>query len=112
MRTSTPDTDVITGTWSGGRTGTLIGLRTKTLPHKVTVFGSTAFAEQKPNPGDDYAPLVAEIMKFMQTGVPPVAPEETIELFTFMQAADESKAAGGAVVKMSDVLAKAQSARK
>jgi hypothetical protein len=29
-----------------------------------------------------------------------------------MQAADESKAAGGAVVKMSDVLAKAQAPRK
>jgi hypothetical protein len=112
VRTSTPDTDVITGTWSGGRTGTLIGLRTKTLPHKVTLFGSTGSAEQKGGPGDDYAPLVAEIMKFMQTGVPPVAPEETIELFTFMQAADESKAAGGAVVTLSDVLAKAQSARK
>jgi predicted dehydrogenase len=107
VRTSTPDTDVITGTWSGGRTGTLIGLRTKTLPHKVTIFGSTGSAEQKGGPGDDYAPLVAEIMKFMQTGVAPVAPEETIELFTFMQAADDSKAAGGAVVKMSDVLAKA-----
>jgi predicted dehydrogenase len=112
VRTSTPDTDVITGTWSGGRTGTLIGLRTKTLPHKVTLFGSTGSAEQKGGPGDDYAPLVAEIMKFMQTGVPPIEPEETIELFTFMQAADESKAAGGAVVKLSDVLAKAQSARK
>ncbi|HEV7402744.1 MAG TPA: Gfo/Idh/MocA family oxidoreductase [Chthoniobacteraceae bacterium] len=107
VRTSTPDTDVITGTWSGGRTGTLVGLRTKTLPHKVTLFGSTGSAEQKANPGDDYAPLVAEIMKFMQTGVPPVTPEETIELFTFMQAADESKAQGGAVVKLSDVLAKA-----
>jgi hypothetical protein len=112
VRTSTPDTDVITGTWSGGRTGTLVGLRTKTLPHKVTVFGSTAFAEQKPNPNDDYAALVAQIIKFLQTGEPPVAPEETIELFTFMQAADESKAQGGAVVKMADVLAKAQSARK
>lgn len=111
VRTSTPDTDVITGAWSGGRTGTLIGLRTKALPHKVTVFGSTGFAEQKGGPGDDYAPLVAEIIKFMQTGVPPVSPEETIELFTFMQAADESKAQGGAVVKMSDVLAKAAAAR-
>lgn len=112
VRTSTPDTDVITGTWSGGRIGTLIGLRTKTLPHKVIAFGSTGSAEQKGGPGDDYAALVAQIMQFMQTGVPPVTPEETIELFTFMQAADESKAQGGAAVKMSDVLAKATAARK
>ena len=107
VRSSTDDTDVVTGTWSGGRTGTLIGLRTKPLPHKVTVFGSTGFAEQKANPGDDYAPLVAQIVKFFQTGVSPIPAEETIELFAFMQAADESKAKGGAPVKIADVLAKA-----
>ena len=110
VRSSTPDTDVVTGTWSGGRTGTLIGLRTKPLPHKVTVFGSTGSVEQKTNPGDDYAPLVAQIIKFFQTGVSPVPAEETIELFAFMQAADESKAKGGQPVKIADVMARAASA--
>ena len=32
--------------------------------------------------------------------------EETIELFTFMEAAHQSKARGGAPVKLADVLAK------
>jgi hypothetical protein len=106
-RTSTEDTDVIVGTWSGGRTGTLVGLRTKPLPHKVTVFGSTAVAEQKSG-GDDYGPLIAEIVKFLQTKTPPVAVEETIEMFAFMEAADESKRRGGAPVKLGEVLAKAR----
>ena len=45
-------------------------------------------------------------MKFLKTGVAPVTPEETIELFAFMEAADESKRQGGAPVKIKDVLKK------
>jgi predicted dehydrogenase len=107
VRTHTPDTDVVTGTWSGGRIGMLHALRTKSLPHKVTVFGTKNFAEQK-SAGDSYAPLVREIMKFFQTGVAPVSPEETIELFAFMEAADESKRRDGQPVKLSEVLQLAQ----
>ena len=55
---------------------------------------------------DGYAPLVTEIIKFFQTGVAPVKPEETLEIFAFMEAADESKAKNGAPVKISDVLKK------
>jgi hypothetical protein len=104
VRTTSPDTDVVTGTWSGGRIGILHGLRTKTLPHKVTVFGSNGFAEQKPG-GHSYAPLVQQIMRFFQTGVSPVSAEETIELFAFMEAADESKRRGGQPVKLTEVMA-------
>ena len=105
-RTSTPEFDIATGTWKGGRVGTFFGLRTKATPHKVIVFGSKAVAEQKGS--GSYAPLVREIMKFFQSGVPPVSPEETIEIFAFMEAADESKRQGGMPVKISDVMAKAQ----
>ncbi|HTD67155.1 MAG TPA: Gfo/Idh/MocA family oxidoreductase [Candidatus Limnocylindria bacterium] len=105
-RTSAAEFDVVTGTWKGGRVGTLCGLRTKATPHKVVVFGSKAVAEQKGS--GNYAPLVREIIKFFQTGVAPVSPEETIEMFAFMEAADESKRQGGKPVKISDVMAKAQ----
>ena len=103
-RTTTPDTDIISGIWSGGRIGTLHALRKGPTPHKVIVFGTKAVAEQKGS--GDYAPLVREIMKFLKTGVAPVTPEETIELFAFMEAADESKRQGGAPVKIKDVLKK------
>jgi hypothetical protein len=108
-RTSTADIDVATGVWKGGRVGTLQGLRTKATPHKVIVFGSKAVAEQKG--GGDYAPLVHEVMKFFQTGIAPVPPEETIEMFAFMEAADESKRQGGQPVKISDVIAKARAGK-
>jgi predicted dehydrogenase len=103
VRTSTPDSDTVVGTWSGGRTGILHGIRTKPLPHKVTIFGSEGYAEQKNEP-HDYAPLVREIVTFFQTGISPVPAEETLEMFAFMEAADESKRRGGQPVKLSDVM--------
>jgi predicted dehydrogenase len=93
VRASTPDTDVVTGIWAGGQVGTLHALRKGPTPNRITVFGTKGVAEQKT--GGDYAPLVREIIKFFQTGVAPVSPEETIELFAFMEAADESKRQGG-----------------
>lgn len=102
VRTTTPDTDVITGVWQGGKVGTVIGIREGAAPYRVTVFGTKAVLDQKP--GGDYAPLVREVMKFFQTGIAPVSPEETIELFAFMEAADESKRQGGRPVTIADVM--------
>ena len=104
VRTATADTDVVTGLWSGGRIGTLHALRKGPTPHKVIVFGTKAVAEQQGS--GDYAPLVREIIRFFQTGIAPVPPEETIELFAFMEAADESKRLGGQPVRIKDVLAR------
>lgn len=106
--TSTPDTDVVSGVWSGGRVGTLHALRRGAMPHKVVVFGTKAVAEQKAG-NDSYAPLVAEIMKFFQTGVAPVSPEETLEIFAFMEAADESKRQEGKPVKLRDLVKRIES---
>ncbi len=104
-RAATEENDVVVGLWKGGRVGTLQGLRGKATPHKVTVFGSKGMAEQKQG-ADSYAPLLKEVVKFFQTGVSPVAPEETIEMFAFMEAADESKRQGGRPVKLADVIEK------
>jgi len=106
VRTTTPETDVVTGTWKGGRVGVLYGIRTSGTPHKVIVFGEKGVAEQE-NSGD-YAPMIAEVVKFFQTGVAPVSAEETTNLFAFMEAADESKRQGGIPIKIADVMAKAK----
>ncbi len=104
VRTSTADATVVTGTWSDGRIGTLVGFHDNPSPNKVVVFGSKAVVEQKA--GGDYAPLVREIMRFFQTGVAPVSPEETIEIFAFMEAADESKREGGKPVSIAQIIQK------
>jgi len=105
VRTTTPDTDVVTGIWSDGRVGTLHAIKQGATPHQVRIFGTKAVAEQKGS-GDDYSPLLREIITFFQTGVVPVAPEETIELFAFMEAADESKRQGGVPVTIEAVMRK------
>jgi len=103
-RASTKETDVVTGTWGEGRTGVLYGLRTGVTPHKVIAFTNEGVKEQS---GDgEYAPLVKEIMRFFQTGVGPVPPEVTIEIYGFMEAADESKRRGGKPVRIADVMRK------
>ena len=43
-------------------------------------------------------------MKFFQTGVVPVDNKETIEMFAFMEAADESKRRDGAPVTLEEVM--------
>ena len=56
----------------------------------------------------DYEPLVKEIARFLKTGRAPVSSNETIEIYTFMEAADESKRQGGKPVTMESVLKKAR----
>jgi len=120
VRSHSTDSDVVTGTWTHGRLGVLHGLRTKAIPHKVTIFGSTGFAEQhstgerfsefgalgaaQSSGGDSYVALLRRVLDFFRTGEPPVSPEETIELFAFMEAANESKNRGGEPVKLSEVI--------
>ncbi|HNQ91074.1 MAG TPA: Gfo/Idh/MocA family oxidoreductase [Verrucomicrobiota bacterium] len=101
-RATTPNAEVVTGVWKDGRFGTMIGLREGAAPYRVTVYGSKAVVDQKP--GGDYGPLVREVMQFFQTGVAPVSPEETLELFAFMEGADESKRQGGKPVRIADVI--------
>ena len=52
--------------------------------------------------------MVVEIVKFFKTGKAPVSPEETLEIFAFMEAADESKRQGGKPVEIESVMAKAR----
>ena len=70
----------------------------------MSVFGSKKVIDEPLAGG--YTPFLQEVVKFFQTGVAPVSPEETIEIYAFMEAADESKRAGGCPVKIADVMAK------
>ncbi|MEI6712316.1 MAG: Gfo/Idh/MocA family oxidoreductase [Verrucomicrobiota bacterium] len=105
-RTQTESCEVVTGVWKDGRIGILHGLRKGPTIHRVMVFGTKMLAEQKVA-SDDYAPLVREIVTFFQTGVSPVSAEDTLDMFAFMEAADESKRQGGRPVTLAEVLATA-----
>ncbi len=107
-RTHTKDTDVVTGVWHDGRVGTFRGDRAGKPDYGVTAFGSAGTVHTAGFGG--YEGLVREIVTFFQTGRPPVRAEETIEMFTFMEAADESKRQGGVPVELERVLDKARKA--
>lgn len=106
VRVSTPGTDVAVGTWKDGRIGSFRGNRAS-----AGKYGANVYLEKGLQVVDDfkgYDLLLVEILKFFKTGVAPVTPEETLELFAFMEASDESKRRGGAPVSVADVLAKAR----
>jgi predicted dehydrogenase len=105
-RVQTKDTDVVTGVWKDGQVATFRGIRAGRADYGMVVFGSKGVESQTINAG--YEPLLVEIVKFFRGGPPPVRAEETVEMFAFMEAADESKRRGGAPVKVADVIAKAR----
>jgi len=107
-RTHTDDFEQVTGEWSGGRIGTFRGIRRGKGGYGGTAFGTNGVAAV--GGFDGYAPLARAIADFFTTGKAPVAAEETIELYAFMAAADESRRAGGGPVRVADVLEQANAA--
>jgi hypothetical protein len=101
-RTHTDGMDVVTGVWSDGRVGTVHGIRGGKAEYGVTVFGTTGVAQGKPDGA--YAKLMARILDFARSGVAPVSPAETLEIFAFMAASDESVRRGGQSVTLAEVL--------
>jgi len=94
----------VVGVWEDGREGTFLGEKGYTAEIEGTKSSGTV------GKYEGYKPLVVEICKFFKTGKPPIAEAETLEIYTFMDAADESKRQGGATVTMESVLEKARKA--
>jgi predicted dehydrogenase len=111
-RVQTRDTELVTGTWKDGRVGTYRGLRSGKQGYGALVFGTRGIVAVRES--GSYEPLVAEIVQFFRTGKPPVSPEETLEIYAFMEAAQESKRRGGSPVRLAEVLdrAREKAARK
>lgn len=101
-RQSSEKADVVTGIWKDGRVGTFRAIREG--PHS---YGGTAYTEKEAVTADGYQGykvLLAEILRFFKTGEAPVSKEETLEIFTFMRAANMSAARGGRPVRMAEAL--------
>lgn len=101
--------DVVNAVWSDGRMGELRLMRDYwvysgyILPEKraegespIVVFSKSA---------EGYKPLVRQIARFFKTGVPPVSPDETLEVFAFMEAAEMSAKRGGEPVTIAEAIA-------
>jgi len=107
-RTGTEGTDLVVGVWEGGRIGTFRGLRDGKADYGLVVFGDKTVEVGGKYEG--YKPLVDQIAKFFAGADAPVSNQETLELFAYMQAAQESKEQGGVPVKIADVMQRANTA--
>jgi Oxidoreductase family, NAD-binding Rossmann fold len=98
-RTYTDGADVVVGRWRGGRIGSVRALRPYG-GYGAVVFRAKSVMQSNPKASAGYRPLVVEIVKFFETKQPPVSNEETMEIFEFLDAAQRSKEAGGAPMKL------------
>jgi hypothetical protein len=100
-RTSSPDADVIVGRWKDGRIGAVRAIRPYS-DYGAVVYREKQVVESHPKSGEaaDYRLLMREIVTFFQTGKLPVANDETLEIFAFMDAAQRSKEQGGKPVAL------------
>lgn len=105
VRINNPDTDIVVGTWKDGRIGTFRGTRTGKHDYGGTVYGERGNLSLGPFNG--YENLLVQIINFFKTGKVPVTPEETLEIYAFMEAADESKRKSGKAVSLDAVMQKA-----
>ena len=102
------DGDVVNAVWADGRMGQLHLLR------KNWNYTGYVQPEKKPQgwtapsvlfdgyPG--YEPLLEQIVTFFKTGVPPVPPEECLEVMAFMEAAEMSAKRGGIPVTLAEAM--------
>jgi len=95
-RTATADADVVTCRWRDGRIGTMRALR-PSAEYGAVIFRKNAKGHDSEMKAVTALPraLDEELVKFFQTGVPPVPNEDTLELMAFLDAAQRSKDAGG-----------------
>ena len=103
VRRTTADGKIeVEGTWKGGRTG---------IFREGKGYGGKAKGtkgESEAGGYDGYAPLVVEAVKMFQTAKVPVSAQETIEMFAFMAAADESKRRDGKPVTIKEMIEQAR----
>jgi predicted dehydrogenase len=110
-RTETAGADVVVGHWQNGRIGVVRGIREGAATYGQVVFGAGAVVSAPPAQTgavpkrSSYYGLVSAVIEFFRTGRSPVPIDETVEIMAFMEAADVSKARGGAPVALKDLLA-------
>jgi hypothetical protein len=98
--------EIVTGVWSDGRVGVYRGLLQGAKPYGLTIHGEKGVVNLVEEPS--YEALCREIGRFFKTEIPPVSPAATLEIYAFMEAADESLRRGGASVRLAEVMALAR----
>jgi hypothetical protein len=110
QRMTEKEQDIVIGKWKDGRVGTYRG-----DVHGRQYYGGTAYGTSgvlPVGPFTGYNNLVETIVQFFRDKKPPVSEQETLEIYTFMEAADESKKNGGNWVNMNQLYERTLAALK
>jgi hypothetical protein len=98
-----PDVDLVIGEWGDGRLGIVRGTRLTKGD-----FGCIAHTDVAVRVGvasgvpPYYQMMLRQVIQFFETGVSPVAPAETVEIVSFLEGAEISRAQGGRAVSMAN----------
>jgi hypothetical protein len=109
-RTYTEKMDYVVGVWEDNRIGTFRGIREGKMS-----YGGTAYGEKGIKYLDNYLgdkPLLVKVTEFYDSGITPVPIDETLEIFAFMEAAEESKRKGGIEIDMKALMKKRNKKQK
>jgi hypothetical protein len=98
-RYSSPDADVVTGRWRDGRIGT-VRLSRPGAGYGAVAFGPKTVKLPQKDIYTGYRSMLVAIVEFFKTGKPPVDERETLEIMSFMDAAQRSKTLLGQPTKL------------
>ncbi len=84
--------EVVTGYWSGGRLGSVHGIRSGTRAYGFVAFCEKAVRHVAIESKDYrfYRDLLKQVIRFFETGQPPVDIDETLRIMAFIEAAGVS----------------------
>jgi predicted dehydrogenase len=89
-------TDVVVGVWKDGRIGTVRGIREGKADFGCLVYREEAIRNVAATvDGTYYYDMVKNIIEFFRTGQSPLPVDETVEIMSFMEAANKSRSEGG-----------------
>ncbi len=98
------DTELLVGTWKDGRLGLCVGNRTGAYRFGARILtNKTQHTSVIDNSVSYMGSMSTAIAAFMRTGVSPIAPQESVEVIAFLEAASRSHAAGGRRVTLAEL---------
>jgi predicted dehydrogenase len=91
----TTGVDVVTGNWSGGRVGSVRGIRSGAAAYGFVAFCEKGVRHVPISTQYVYRELLKQVIRMFETREPPVDPVETLQIIAFIEASRDSGTSGG-----------------